>query len=106
MANWTCPPARSTSSSGARSKTTITLGRGFAGCSRGNNPDLRGHQEEQVVRAGEYFCEPCDVDITVFNHSKKPEKLLIVELVLVGPEGFGHGGLFKKVDSRTTRFRA
>src|SRR5262249_50807439 len=80
-AKWQTGPARQRGRHRARrlDQRPLSLWAGASGCSRGNNPDLRGHQEEQVVRAGEYFCEPCDMDITVFNRSKKPAKLLIVE---------------------------
>jgi len=44
-------------------------------------------KKEQVVRAGEYFYEPGDVDIWAVNRGKEPAKLLIVELVPAGLKG-------------------
>lgn len=39
---------------------------------------------QQVVKAGDYFWESGDVDITARNHGKEPAKLLVVELVPAG----------------------
>ncbi len=44
-------------------------------------------KKEQVVREGEYFYEPGDVDISVVNSGKEPAKLLVVELVPAGLKG-------------------
>jgi len=44
-------------------------------------------KKEQVVRAGEYFYEPGDVNINGVNRGKEPAKLLIVELVPAGLKG-------------------
>jgi len=44
-------------------------------------------KKEQVVRAGEYFYEPGDVNINGVNRSKEPAKLVIVELVPAGLKG-------------------
>jgi quercetin dioxygenase-like cupin family protein len=44
-------------------------------------------KKEQVVRAGEYFYEPGDMNINVVNHGKELAKLLVVELVPAGLKG-------------------
>ncbi len=44
-------------------------------------------KKEQLVRAGEYFYEPGDVNINGVNRGKEPAKLLIVELVPSGLKG-------------------
>lgn len=44
-------------------------------------------KKEQVVRAGEYFYEPGDVNVNVINRGKEPAKILIVELVPAGLKG-------------------
>lgn len=44
-------------------------------------------KKEQVVRAGEYFYEPGDVNINGVNRGKEPAKLVIVELVPAGLNG-------------------
>ncbi len=44
-------------------------------------------KKEQVVRAGDYFYESGDVDITAANRGKEPAKLQIVELVPTGLKG-------------------
>jgi quercetin dioxygenase-like cupin family protein len=44
-------------------------------------------KKEQVVRAGDYFYEPGDVNINGVNRGKEPAKLVIVELVPAGLKG-------------------
>ncbi len=44
-------------------------------------------KKEQVVRAGEYFYEPGDVNINGVNRGKELAKILIVELVPAGLKG-------------------
>ncbi len=44
-------------------------------------------KKEQVVRAGEYFYEPGDVNINGVNRGKEPAKLLVIELVPAGLKG-------------------
>ena len=44
-------------------------------------------KKEQIVRAGEYFYEPGDVNINAVNRGKEPAKILIVELVPAGLKG-------------------
>lgn len=44
-------------------------------------------KKEQVVRTGDYFYEPGDVNINGVNRGKEPTKILIVELVPAGLKG-------------------
>jgi len=48
---------------------------------------VQSNNKEQVVRAGEFFYEPGDVNIHAVNRGKETAKLLIVELVPVGLKG-------------------